>query len=175
MRNVEVMWLLKKLTPDFKTIADFRKDHLQPLRNVCRAFTLLCKELDLFGAELVAIDGSKFAAVNNRGRTFTSKKLERTLLEIEAKIAAYLSELDTQDAERHAREEQRGNLQEKIVALQARREQSLLYQQALAASDASQLSLTDPDCRCMPVAQGTLVGYNAQVAVDAKNKLIVES
>ena len=173
-RNVEVIWLLKKLTPDFKTIADFRKDNLQPLRNVCRAFTLLCKDLDLFGGELVAIDGSKFAAVNNRSRNFTSKKLERTLLEIDAKIAAYLSEVDTQDAEQHAREEHNGSLQEKIAALQARREQYLLYQQALAESGASQLSLTDPDCRSMPVAQGTLVGYNAQVAVDAKNKLIVE-
>ena len=87
-RNVEVIWLLKKLTPDCKTIADFRKDNLQPLRNVCRAFTLLCKDLDLFGGELVAIDGSKFAALNNRSRNFTSKKLERTLLEIDTKIAA---------------------------------------------------------------------------------------
>jgi transposase len=173
-RNVEVMWLLKKLTPDFKTIADFRKDNLQPLRNVCRAFTLLCKELDLFGGDLVAIDGSKFAAVNNRSRNFTSKKLERTLLEIDAKIAAYLSELDSQDAERLARGEQRGNLQEKLAALQGRRAQYLLYQQALAESGATQLSLTDPDCRSMPVAQGTVVGYNAQVAVDAKHKLIVE-
>jgi hypothetical protein len=122
----------------------------------------------------VAIDGSKFRAVNNRTRNFTSKKLERTLLEIDAKIAAYLSELDTQDAERHARAEQTGNLQEKIAALQARREQYLLYQQTLAESGASQLSLTDPDSRSMPVAQGTLVGYNVQVAVDAKHKLIVD-
>ena len=163
----------QKLTPDFKTIADFRKDNLQPLRNVCRAVTLLCKDLDLFGGELVAIDGSKFRAVNNRTRNFTSKKLERTLLEIDTKIAAYLSELDTQ-VPSGRRGEQSGRLPEKIAALQGRREQYLLYQQALALSGASQLSLTDPDCRCMPVAQGTLVGYNAQMAVDAKNKLIVD-
>jgi transposase len=82
-RNIEVMWLLKKLTPDFKTIADFRKDNLTALRGVGRAFTLLCKELELFGGELIAIDGSKFKAVNNRTRNFTAKKLERALAEIE--------------------------------------------------------------------------------------------
>ena len=87
-RNVEVMWLLKKLTPDFKTIADFRKDNLVALRGVCREFTLLCKDVELFGWALVAIDGSKFTAVNNRTRNFTPKKLARALAEIDIKGAA---------------------------------------------------------------------------------------
>ena len=173
-RNVEVMWLLNKLTPDFKTIADFRKDNLAPIRRVCRDFTLLCKELDLFGGELVAIDGSKFKAVNNRTRNFTPKKLERALAEIDAKIAGYLAELDTQDTAEPATAEPIRDLEHKIARLQERQTQYLAYQQELAASGATQLSLTDRDCRSMPVSQGTEVGYNVQVAVDAKHKLIVE-
>ena len=159
-RNVEVMWLLKKLAPDYKTIADFRKDNLVALRAVCREFTLLCKELELFGGELIAVDGSKFKAVNNRTRTFTVKKIERALAEIDAKITAYLTELDTQDAEQPAPVVQINNVHEKIAALQTRREQYQRYQQELADSGASQLWLTDPDCRSMPVSQGTEVGYN---------------
>ena len=173
-RNVEVMWLLNKLTPDFKTIADFRKANLAPIRRACRDFTLLCKELDLFGGELVAIDGSKFKAVNNRTRNFTPKKLERVLAEIDAKISGYLTELDSQDVAEPATGEPIRALQSKLARLQARQGQYLAYQQELAASDAMQLSLTDPDCRAMPVSQGTEVGYNVQVAVDAKHKLIVE-
>src|SRR6476659_5889347 len=98
-RNLELIWLLKKLTPDFKTIADFRKDNLQPIQKVCRTFTLLCKELQLFGGELVAIDGSKFKAVNNRKRNFTAEKLKKALEHINAKIAEYLQALDTADTE----------------------------------------------------------------------------
>jgi transposase len=98
-RNIELIWLLKKLTPDFKTIADFRKDNLLPLQQVCRTFTLLCKELDLFGGELVAVDGSKFKAVNNRKRNFTPEKLTKALEHIDAKIAEYLQALDTADSE----------------------------------------------------------------------------
>ncbi len=173
-RNIEVMWLLKQLAPDFKTIADFRKDNLVPIRSVCREFSLLCKELDLFGGELVAIDGSKFKAVNNRTRNFTPKKLERTLAEIDAKITGYLAELDTQDAAEPAAAEPIRDLQAKIARLQERQQQHVAYQQELAASGATQLSLTDRDCRSMPVAQGTEVGYNVQTAVDAKYKLIVE-
>ncbi len=173
-RNVEVMWLLKKLTPDFKTIADFRKDNLQAIKRVCRAFTLLCKTLDLFGGELVAIDGSKFKAVNSRGRNFTPKKLDRLLSEIDTKIARYITELDTHDAEQLTPAAQITNLHEKLATLYTRREQYQAYQQELATTGATQLSLTDPDCRSMPVSQGTEVGYNVQVAVDDKHKLIVE-
>jgi len=96
-RNVEVMWLLKKLSPDHKTVADFRKDNLKPLRRVCREFTVLCRRLELFGGELAAIDGSKFKAVNSRQRNFNQKTLEQALERIEKKIEAYLSELDEQD------------------------------------------------------------------------------
>src|SRR5215475_3610961 len=98
-RNIELMWLLKKLTPDFKTIADFRKDNLLPLQKVCREFTLLCKALDLFGGELVAVDGSKFKAVNNRKRNFTAEKLTKALMHIDEKIAEYLQALDTADSQ----------------------------------------------------------------------------
>ena len=96
-RNVEVMWLLKKLTPDFKTIADFRKDHAALFKPVFREFTLLCKELELFGGELVAIDGSKFKAVNNKDRNFTPAKLQRLLGEMETKINTYLQQLEQSD------------------------------------------------------------------------------
>lgn len=173
-RNIEVMWLLKQLTPDFKTIADFRKDNLQPIRAVCREFTLLCKDLDLFGGDLVAIDGSKFKAVNNRTRNFTAKKLERVLAEIDTKVTAYLAELEQHDAEHAPAPSAIPNLPEKLARLHERRQQYLDYQQQLTASGAPQLSLTDPDCRSMPVSQGTEVGYNVQTAVDAKHKLIVE-
>ncbi len=173
-RTVEVMWLVKQLTPDFKTIADFRKDNLEPRRAVCREFTLLCNELERFGGDLVAIDGSKCKAVNNRTRNFTPKKLERALTEVDTKIATYLAELEQHDAEYVPTSEIAGDLQTKITRLQERRQQYGQYQQELAASGASQLSLTDPDCRSMPVSQGTEVGYNVQVAVDAKHKLIVE-
>jgi len=98
-RNVEVMWLIGKLTPDFKTIADFRKDNLEPLKAVCREFTLLCKGLEFCGGELVAIDGSKFKAVNNRKRNFTQKKLERAIGEIDKKIEGYLKELEQADTD----------------------------------------------------------------------------
>src|SRR5919108_4076043 len=98
-RNVELIWLLKKLTPDFKTIADFRKHNLQPLQKVCRAFTLLCKELELFGGELIAIDGSKFKAWNNRKRNWNDEKLTRALQEIDEKISSYLHDLDAQDSQ----------------------------------------------------------------------------
>ncbi len=172
-RNVEVMWLLKQLRPDFKTIANFRKDNLEAIRAVCREFSLLCKELALFGGELVAIDGSKFKAVNNRTRNFTAKKLERALAEIDAKITTYLAELDTHDAHEPAVAPLVTDLAAKLVRLQERRMQYERYQQQLASSGATQLSLTDPDCRSMPVAQGTEVGYNVQMGVDAKHKLIV--
>ena len=98
-RNLELMWLLRKLRPDFKTIADFRKENGPAIKRVCREFTLLCKQLDLFGGELVAIDGSKFPAVNGKKRNFTAAKLERLIEEIDAKIEAYLKQLDSRDQE----------------------------------------------------------------------------
>jgi transposase len=99
-RNVEVMWLVGKLTPDFKTIADFRQDNLTAIKSVCREFTLVCKKLELFGGELVAVDGSKFRALNSRKRNFSQQKLERSIKMIDEKIAAYLRQMDQEDAAR---------------------------------------------------------------------------
>ena len=173
-RNVELMWLLKKLTPDFKTIADFRKDNLVPLQHLCRAFTLLCKELDLFGGELVAVDGSKFKAVNNRKRNFTAEKLKKALEHIDAKIAEYLQALDTADTETPTRPDLTATeLHQRIAQFRERKQQYQEVQQVLVASGESQISLTDPDSRSMPVAQGVDVCYNVEVVVDKKHKLIV--
>ena len=123
-RNVELIWLLKKLTPDFKTIADFRKDNLQPLQKVCQAFTVLCKELELFGGELVAIDGSKFKAWNNRKRNWNDQKLGRALQEIDDKISSYLHDLDAQDRQDpNPPRLTASELQTRIDQLRARHEQ----------------------------------------------------
>ncbi len=173
-RNVELMWLLKKLTPDFKTIADFRKDNLQPIQKVCRTFTLLCKELDLFGGELVAIDGSKFKAVNNRKRNFTDEKLTKALAHIDAKIAEYLQALDSADSQTATRPDlTAAELHQRIAQFRERKQHYQEVQQQLVASGKSQISLTDPDSRSMPVAMGVDVCYNVEVVVDSKHKLIV--
>jgi transposase len=177
-RNVELMWLLKKLRPDHKTIANFRKRNLEPLRQVCRTFTLLCKKLDLFGAELVAIDGSKFRAVNSKERNFTQDKLKKLIVQIDERVTAYLKELDHSDDQ-----EERGigggahaeALEAKIEALKQRK---LLYegfQAHLLSRGQEQLSLTDPESRAMKrgKGRGTEVCYNVQTAVDSKHKLIV--
>jgi len=173
-RNVEVMWLLKKLKPDHKTISDFRKDNLEPLKRVCREFTVLCKRLELFGGELAAIDGSKFKAVNSRRRNYNKKKVERALKRIEEKIEGYLSEMgegDRQEAEGGRLTEE--ELKDKISQLLVRQEKYEQLQQELE-SGASQVSLTDPGSRSMPVGMGTDVCYNVQIGVDSKHKLIVE-
>ena len=175
-RNVEVMWLLKRLTPDHKTIADFRKDNLQPLKATCRQFTLLCKGLDLFGAELVVIDGSKFKACNGRDRNFTPAKVEKALKRIDQKLEAYLQEMQQadqqenqeQDAEPGLRPQSTKELQEKIAWLQGRQQWYHDLEQQLQQSAQSQISLTDPDSRSMPVQRGTEVCYNVQMAVDSK-------
>jgi transposase len=173
-RNVELMWLLKKLTPDFKTIADFRKDNLLPLQQVCRAFTLLCKELDLFGGELVAVDGSKFKAVNNRKRNFTTEKLSKALVHSDEKIAEYLQALSTADSQTPTRPDlTAAELQLRIAQFRERKLHYQEVQQQLVASGESQISLTDPDSRSMPVAQGVDVCYNVEMVVDKKHKLIV--
>jgi transposase len=174
-RNVEVIWLLKKLTPDFKTIADFRAVHPEAIKCVCREFTELCKALDLFGGELVAIDGSKFRAVNSRKRNFTPASLKKRLSEIKQRIDTYLHELDRADAEtpaapRHTADELRAKLDHL-------REQQTKYealQQHLETSGESQLSLTDPDSRRMPSDLGTEIAYNVQTVVDSQPHLIVD-
>jgi transposase len=174
-RNVELLWLLRQLRPDFKTIADFRKDNLRPLRAVCREFTLLCRQLDLFGGELVAIDGSKLRAVNSKRRNFSERKLRATLAEIDARIDGYLQQLDAADAiEPNAAQPSAAQLQQKIEHLKQRRLQNAARLEQVRARGQKQISLTDPDSRSMKVGQSTEVCYNLQTAIDAKHKLIVE-
>jgi transposase len=171
-RNVEVIWLLGKLTPDFKTIADFRKDNLKPLRAVCRQFTLLCRKLELFGGELLAIDGSKFGAVNARDQNFNAAKLQDLIGRADARLAEYFKQLDAADAAEPAADAlNKAQLAGKIAVLQERQD---WHKELLAQLDEEQkqVSVTDPDTRKMPTAHGMIVGYNAQVAVDAKHKLI---
>jgi transposase len=171
-RNVEVIWLVRKLTPDFKTIADFRKDNLKPLKAVSRRFTLLCRKLELFGGELLAIDGSKFRAVNARGQNFNAGKLKALIAHTDARLAEYFQRLDQADASEAAVGTlSQAELQQKIAALQEKRD---WHAELLAELDdeQKQVSITDPDTRRMPTAQGNIVGYNAQLAVDAKHKLI---
>ena len=171
-RNVEVIWLLGKLAPDFKTIADFRKDNLKPLRAVSGQFTVLCRKLELFGGQLLAIDGSKFGAVNARDANFNADKLQELIGRAEARLAEYLEELDSADAAEPAGATlSKTELAGKIAAL---REKQEWHKELLGQLDAEQkqISVTDPDSRKMPTAQGMVVGYNAQLAVDAKHKLI---
>lgn len=177
--NVEVMWLLGKLTPDFKTIADFRKDNLKAIKGVCREFTLVCKKLELFGGDLVAIDGSKFKAVNNRKRNFSEKRLTKAIAAIDEKIGGYLAGLDAQDREEaptvEAAKPSAKELREKIERLRERKEKYQKLKVDLAESGEKQVSLTDPDARSMiNHHNATDVCFNVQTAVDAKHKLIVD-
>ncbi|MGB5933211.1 MAG: IS1182 family transposase [Anaerolineae bacterium] len=176
-RNVELMWLLGKLAPDFKTIADFRRHNGRAIREVCRQFTLLCRQLSMFGGELVAIDGSKFKAVNSRGRNFTRPKLKRMNRRIDEKIERYLQELDENDElELDSYRPTAGELREKIEALQKRKQEYQELQERLDAHQETQISLTDSDARSMPVGKrrGTDVAYNVQISVDDKHHLIVD-
>jgi transposase len=173
-RNVELMWLTGRLTPDFKTIADFRKDNGPAIRNVCRQFIALCRQLDLFSQAIVAIDGSKFKAVNNRDKNFTSAKMQRRMTQIEESIERYLAAMDTADrAEPERAELKKERLQEKIAALKQQMYQLKQLEAQMLASPDQQLSLTDPDARSMKSRDGGIVGYNVQTAVDAQNHLIV--
>src|SRR6266478_10107719 len=175
-RNVELIWLTGRLSPDFKTIADFRKDNGPAIRRVCREFVLLCRSLNLFSDALVAIDGSKFKAVNGRDRNFTKHKLRARMQQLEESIARYLADLDRADRDPSSVTEARvEHLKEKVgtVKAQMRRLKQLGKQMAKAPDE--QISLTDPDARSMATsARGSgVVGYNVQTAVDAKHHLIV--
>ncbi len=173
-RNVELMWLTGRLMPDFKTIANFRKDNGKAIRSVCRQFVMLCQQLSLFSEALVAIDGSKFKAVNNRDRNFTSAKLQRRMEEIESSINRYLTALDTADRQEPAVAQVRSErLQDKIVALKAQMKALKDIEIQLNETPDKQISLTDPDARSMKTRGTGIVGYNVQTAVDAKHHLIV--
>src|SRR2546427_6653475 len=175
-RNVELMWLTGRLMPDFKTIADFRKDNGKAIRNVCREFIVLCRRLNLFSEAIVAIDGSKFKAVNNRDKNFTDNKLKKRMEQLEESIGRYLAELDRADRQPALVTEGRvSRLKEKVAAVKAHMQRLKQIGQQLREAPDGQVSLTDPDARSMATSgRGTgIVGYNVQTAVDTKHHLIV--
>ena len=173
-RNVELIWLTGRLMPDFKTIADFRKDNKQAIRRVCVEFVGVCRELVLFSATLVAIDGSKFKAVNSRDQNFTRNSVKRRLQKTQANIDRYLAKLDAADREApEIREVTAAELKQKIASMEAKMEQLKVNEAEVEAHPDSQVSLTDPDARSMKKAGGgSTVGYNVQTAVDSKYHLI---
>jgi transposase len=174
-RNIEVIWLLRHLKPDFKTIADFRRDNRNAFRQVFREFVLLCRQLDLFGRELLAVDGTRIKAVNNKDRNFTRASLTQFIKAADAKLDDYLQRLDKSDATESGKDGSRvKNLAEKIAAIRERRERHKDMLAELDQTGESQISLTDPDSRAMAAHTHVAVGYNVQIAVDAKHKLIVE-
>ena len=173
-RNVELIWLTGRLMPCFKTIADFRKDNRRAIRRVCTEFVGLCRELDLFSSTLVAIDGSKFKAVNSRDKNFTRGSVKRRLKNTQANIDRYLAKLDQADQEEpEIREVTAEELKQKIASMEAKMEELQGYQAEVEAHPDKQVSLTDPDSRSMMKAGGgSTVGYNVQTAVDSKHHLI---
>src|SRR3954463_3960470 len=176
-RNVEMMWLTGRLVPDHKTLADFRKDTGPAIREVCTRFIALCREMGLLSGASVAIDGSKFKAVNNRDRNFTRAKLERRRAQIEESVARYLQQLDTADRQEpsDALAARTTRLKEKITRLEEEMRRLAELEAQMLASPDQQISLTDPDARSMATSgRGSgVVGYNVQVAVETKHHLIV--
>lgn len=176
-RNVELMWLIGRLVPDHKTIADFRRDNGEAIRQVCGRFVLLCRQMGLLAGGSVAIDGSKFKAVNNRDRNFTKAKLERRRQQIEESVARYLAQLDTADRQEptDVLVAKTDRLKEKITRLEQEMERLDGLEAQMLASPDRQISLTDPDARSMSSSgRGTgVVGYNVQTAVDTEHHLIV--
>lgn len=173
-RNLEVIWLMEKLRPDHKTIAEFRRKNPEAAIRTAREFTLLCGRLGLFGAELVFVDGSKFRAVNGKSRNFNEAKLRNLMERIDARIAEYMAQLEQQDkAEAGQPGATDAGLREKIQRLKERKKTYQGHQKALKESGQEQVSLTDPECRLMMQQGAMRVCYNAQIAVDAKHHLIV--
>ena len=176
-RNLEVMWLLGGLHPDFRTIADFRRVNVAAFKPLFRSFVLLCRRLDLFGRELVAVDGTRLKAVNSRRRNFTRQKLAGWIKLADERIEEYLARLDRADqaeVEANGAAARAAALSAKIARMRERRRQHAAMLAELIATGESQKSLTDPDARGMATHPKVGVGYNAQVAVDARHKLIVE-
>jgi len=173
-RNVELMWLTERLAPDFKTIADFRKDNGAAIRLVCREFVMLCRKLNLFAQAFVAIDGSKFKAVNNRDRNFTKAKMKRRLQQIDESIERYLGQLASADRQESS-EDKSQRLEQKIARLKQEMARLKKLEVTMLEAPDQQISLTDPDARSMATSgRGTgMVGYNVQTAVDAEHHLIV--
>jgi transposase len=175
-RNVELIWLSGRLTPDFKTIADFRKDNGKAIRAVCREFIVMCRDLKLFCEAIVAIDGSKFKAVNNRDKNFTDRKLKARMQQLDESIARYMTELDRADREPALVTEARvEHIKQKVETVKKRMRELKQIGKQMAQAPDGQVSLTDPDARSMATSgRGTgMVGYNVQTAVDTKHHMIV--
>jgi transposase len=172
-RNVEAMWLMKKLTPDFKTIADFRKDNVDCIKGVFREFVKLCMSLDLYGAKLIAIDGVKLKAVNSLDRNFNQKTLTYRLKMIEERVSKYLKEMEALDKEEEKAEAAR-ELEEKLKNIMKCKEEYTELLRKLKESSLNEVSLTDPESRLMKNRGKIEPCYNSHVAVDDKNHLIVD-
>jgi transposase len=175
-RNVEMMWLTQRLAPDFKTIADFRKDNGPAIRAACRQFIALCRRLDLFARAVAAIDGSKFKAVNTRDKNFTRASIKRRMEQVEASIERYMAALETADRQEGELAQAKGvRLKEKIASLREQMKDFQALEKAVHAAPDHQISLTDPDARAMATSgKGTgMVGYNVQTAVETCHHLIV--
>ena len=173
-RNVELIWLTGRLMPCFKSIAAFRKDNRQAIRRVCLEFVGVCRELQLFSATLVAIDGSKFKAVNSRDKNFTRKSVKLRIKKTQANIDRYLAKLDAVDKEEpEIAEVTATELKQKIASMEAKMDELKDYEAEVEAHPDQQVSVTDPDSRSMMKAGGgSTVGYNVQTAVDSKHHLI---
>jgi transposase len=174
-RNFEVMWLVNRLTPAFKTIADFRKDHAVAIVGVSRAFIRFCREQALFGAELLAIDGTKIGAVASRKKVMTPKRIAKETAAIDHKIAAYLTEMDAADRQERSQERSDvppADMAAAIAALQARRAKLQQEARTLAREGLNQRVTSEPEAKLMRTAHGHQVAYNAQIAVDAQHHLI---
>ena len=178
-RNVEVMWLLGGLTPNYKTIANFRKDNAKALKGVNKDFIALCKEFNLFGGTKVGIDGSFFHGNASKASIHTKEKLDKQLSELEAKIEAYQKQLDDNDASEAKGDDELGpevpELAEKLEKLKELQSEKKALKDKLEASSETQVSTTDEDARLLNKGNGTVAGYNVQIAVDDKHKLIVAS
>src|ERR687887_482017 len=176
-RNVEVMWLTGRLAPDHKTIADFRKDNGRAIRQVCARFVGVCRTMGLFTEASVAIDGSKFKAVNNRDKNFTRAKMERRMAQIEESVARYLRQLDSADRQEPSLPlaTKTARLKEKIAKLKEEMQRLHALEAQMLGTPDQQISLTDPDARSMATSgRGSgVVGYNVQVAVETEHHLII--
>lgn len=175
--NIEVMWLIRKLNPDFKTIADFRKENKKQLKQIFKEFNMLCKEWNLFSCELIAVDGTKFRADNSKKNNYNKKKIERQLKYIEEKVSEYINALDLEDQEIEVKPKYSAKeLKEKLKDLEKRKEFYEGLEKQLEDNGINEISTTDPDARMMDNKKNGLeVNYNVQIAVDSKNKLIVET
>lgn len=174
LRNVELMWLITRLAPDFKTIANFRRENGKAIRKVCAQFIELCRQMNLFADSMVAVDGSKFKAVNSSDQNFTQAKIKRRIQEAEASIAQYLKDLEAADLRSPAQSTaHQARLKERIALFTEQMAQLQAIEEKVQAAPDKQISMSDPDARSMQHRGGGIVGYNVQAAVDTKNHLIV--